>query len=203
MKIDVNNPLFWDSLYKENLDGWDLKSPTPVFTDLLNKGFFPDNSSILITGCGKGYDAIAAAEYRLNVTGIDFSLDAISIAEMNAATRNLKINFICEDIFSLPSKNNIRYDFIFDYVTYCAIDPDRREEYAEVMHSLLITGGRFLIILFPVEERVGGPPFAVNEKKTIDIFTKIFSLELSDKNINSIKPRKGREILHIYRKESA
>lgn len=201
MKNKVNDPFFWNSLYKENLDGWDLKSSSPGFADLLNNGFFNLQSSLLVVGCGKGYDAITASEAGLNVSAIDFSSEAIAIAKENSITKNLNINFIREDIFHFAQKTEYRFDYIYDYVTYCAIDPGRREEYAEAIFSLLKDGGKFVIILFPVELREGGPPYGIDEDETKKIFSELFTLELIDHNINSIKPRQGREILHIYGKE--
>ena len=197
---NINNSEFWDQQYIENLDAWDLKTPTPIFIDLLNKGFFTLNSSLLVTGCGKGYDAVAAAKHGLNVYAVDFSVKAIEFAKTIANKNDVKINFIVDDIFNLPQNIETRYDYIFDYVTYCSFDPIRRREYAKTIFSLLNDSGRFVFILFPVEKREGGPPFGIDEDETKNIFSKFLTLELSEKDINSIKSRRGREILHIYQK---
>lgn len=197
----VNNPDFWDDLYKDKLDRWDLKTPTPVFLELLNKEFFRPKSSLLIAGCGKGYDAVEAAEFGLNVSAVDFSAEALESARKLALNKNASINFLLEDIFSLSEKSETRYDYIYDYVTYCSFSPQRRYEYAKTIYSLLKENGRFVFILFPVEKRSAGPPFGVDEQETIKIFSEFLTLESEDRNINSIKPRKGREILHIYRKD--
>jgi methyl halide transferase len=78
MITSVNNPEFWDEIYKEKLNRWDLKTPTPVFLELLNKESFKQKSSLLIAGCGKGYDAFEAADFGLNVSAVDFSLEEFS-----------------------------------------------------------------------------------------------------------------------------
>ncbi len=146
MKNNVNNPEFWNSLYLQKKDGWDLKSPSPVFVDLLHNDFFNHHSSILIIGCGKGYDAIAAASFGLNVTALDFSEEAINSAKSIAQANKLNICLISEDIFKLPEIIQDRFDYIFDYVTYCAIDPLRREEYIVAIYSLWKSGGKFVIV---------------------------------------------------------
>ena len=197
----INNSVFWDQQYKENLDLWDLKTPTPIFIDLLNKGFFALKSSLLVVGCGKGYDVVAAAKHGLNVYAVDFSVKAIEFAKTIADEKDVKINFIVDDIFNLSPKSETKYDYIFDYVTYCSFDPIRRREYAKTIFSLLNDNGRFVFILFPVEKREGGPPFGIDEDETKNIFSEFLTLELSEKNINSIKPRKGREVLHIYKRD--
>lgn len=201
MITSVNNPEFWDELYKVKLDRWDLKTPTPVFLELLNKEFFRQKSSLLIAGCGKGYDAVEAAHFGLNVSAVDFSAEAIESARKLALNKKARINFLLEDIFLMAEKYNTRYDYIYDYVTYCSFAPDRRHEYANTIYSLLKNNGKFVFILFPVEKRSDGPPFGVDEQETIKIFSEFLTLESTDRNLNSIKPRKGREILHIYRKD--
>lgn len=202
MKNEVNKPEFWNSLYLQNKDGWDLKTPSPVFVDLLDNDFFTQQSSILFVGCGKGYDAIAAAKSGLKVTAVDFSEEALSSARSNAFTNNVDIKLISKDIFVLSKSIEERFDYVFDYVTYCAIDPFRREEYIVTIHSLLKPGGKFVIVIFPIEKRETGPPFGIDESETINLFSKYLILEKKDNNINSVKPRKGRESLHIYRKET-
>lgn len=200
MNVKVNNRSFWNELYQSSSDGWDIGTPTPIFLDLLENNFFAKDSSILIIGCGKGYDAIAAAKFGYDVTGLDFSDSAIEFAKSLSLRENLKINFITQDLFTVPDKIKNSFDYLYDYVTYCAIDPKRRKEYVKSVAGLLKPGGIFVIILFPVEKREGGPPFSVNVDEVKKIFSEYFILIKEETEINSIKPRKGREVLHIYKK---
>ena len=200
MNNEVNKSEFWDNLYKINSVGWNLKSPTPAFIDLLKSKYFADKNKMLITGCGYGYDAIAAAKNNFNVTAVDFSETAIQFGQSLAEKENVKVNFIAEDFFRLNDNHLNSYEIIFDYVTYCAIDPLRRKEYADKIYQLLKTEGIFVIILFPIEKRVGGPPFAVDVDEATKLFSEKLKLVVSTDKINSIKPRKGRELLQIYRK---
>lgn len=197
---EVNKSEFWDNLYKNNSVGWDLKTPTPAFIDLLKSEYFTDKSKMLITGCGYGHDAIAAAKNNFNVTAVDFSEMAIQFAQSLAKKENVKINFIAEDFFLLKDNHLNSYEIIFDYVTYCAIDPSRRKEYADKIYQLLKPEGIFAIVLFPIEKRIGGPPFAVDVDEATKLFSEKLKLVISTDEINSIKPRKGRELLQIYRK---
>ena len=100
----------------------------------------------------------------------------------------------------VTNKDNFKenFDFIFEYVTYCAINPERRKEFAQKISSLLKTGGRLISILFPVDRREGGPPFSVDIKEFYKNFSEYLRLEYSSRQINSVKPRKGKEVLQIY-----
>ncbi len=194
----MDDPRFWDNRYIENSSAWDLKTPTPVFVSLIKKGDFMSPGSLFIPGCGKGYDAVYAAEHGYNVTALDFSEQALMFAKQLAAGKDQKVNFLCEDIFNLEEIP--QYDYIFEYATYCAINPDRRTEFARKLSSLLKKEGKLIALLFPVDGRLGGPPFNINVTEAYGIFSTYLNLIFSSKVIDSVKPRMGREVLHIYKK---
>ena len=116
-----------------------------------------------------------------------------------AVNEKVKINFLTEDLFLIDE--TMKFDIVYDYVTYCAINPQRRKEYADKVASLLNQTGLFIIILFPIEERTDGPPFAVDVKEAEKLFGEKMELVLSTDEIRTIKPRRGRELLQIYRKK--
>ena len=189
---------YWEESYITGKTGWDMKSATPAFVDLLKHNLLKDKKSMLIPGCGYGYDAIAAAKAGHDVTANDISETAIKFASELAVKEKVKINFLIEDFFLL--KDDLSFDVVYDYVTYCAIDPPRRKEYAKKVASLIKEDGLFVIILFPIENRKGGPPFAVDVNEAETLFSEHLQLVLSTDEIKTIKPRKGRELLQIYRK---
>jgi methyl halide transferase len=201
MITSLDDPAFWDNRYSENSANWDLKSPTPQFKSLIdeNKLIYP--SALLIPGCGKGYDAVYAAAKGYNVTAVDFSESAISYARNLADESGAAVEFLNDDLFELDLKE--KFDFIFEYVTYCAINPARRPEFASKLASFLKPEGRLIALLFPIDGREGGPPFNINPIEAYKIFSAFLKLEYYSKNIESVKPRKGKEVLHIYKKVSA
>jgi SAM-dependent methyltransferase len=192
---------FWDDIYRNDMAGWDMKTPTPVFENLLDAKKFIKPGKILIAGCGKGYDAVLAAKNGYDVYADDFSIEAIKFARDLAEKEKVKVNFLLEDIFRLDSIYKDYFDYIYDYVTYCAVIPERRKEYVEKIAGLLKPGGKLIALLFPVEDRKGGPPFAVDVQEFYDLVSRHLSLIFSSKKINSIKPRNGREVLQIYLKK--
>jgi len=200
MKKLVDIASFWENIYKNNSAGWDLKSPTPAFIDILNDKKFLHNGKLLILGSGYGYDAVEAAKAGLNVTAVDFSETATNYAKKLTASNGVKINFLKDNFFNLPENYSDYFDYAYDYVTICAINPDRREEYAAMLSSVLKCNGKFVALWFPVEDRAGGPPFGLNVQELTNIFTKYFKLIVSTDKVNSIKPRKGREFLQVYEK---
>ena len=192
---------FWDEIYLHNKVTWDMRTPTPVFENLLDAGKLIYPGKILITGCGKGHDAVLAAKKGYDVYAVDFAFEAIKLARQMAIRENVKLNLIHQDIFNLDRVYMNYFEYVYDYVTYCSVLPERRREYAERISALLKPGGKLIALLFPVEEREGGPPFAVNVGEFYDLFSEHLMLRFSSKKINSIKPRMDREILQIYIKK--
>ncbi|QQS37322.1 MAG: methyltransferase domain-containing protein [Ignavibacteriales bacterium] len=200
MSALVDKASFWNSKYVNSESNWDLNSPNPVFIELLKDSSIIKPGKILIAGCGKGYDAIAVAKAGFDVTAVDFSSFAIDFTRDLAAANAVKITLIEKDIFELDETVTGQFDYIYDYVTYCAINPDRRKEYAIKIASLIKPGGKFIALFFPVEKRDGGPPFGITLIDTYKIFNEYLKLEYSEKLTNSIKPRMGREVLQLYKK---
>lgn len=198
MVIDADNVSFWDEKYKKGETRWDLKGPNPAFLEVINNEKIIKPCKILIPGSGKGHDAVAAAKIGFEVTALDFSEYAINISKDIAEKENVKINFICEDIFNLDNSYDNSFEAIYDYTMFCAINPERRIEYAEKISSLLKKHGKFIALFFPLEEREGGPPFSVDLIDTYKIFSKHLKLFLSSKKINSHPRRTGREALQVY-----
>jgi methyl halide transferase len=198
MRTTVDDPVFWDELYENGEANWDLKTPAPVFTALLKESIIIKPCRLLITGSGKGYDAVEAAKAGYDVTAVDFSSNAIKFAQQLAEKENVKINFIQSDLFKLRDLDPGEFDAVYEYTTFCAINPERREEFAEEITSLISPGGKFIAIVFPIDGREGGPPFNIDVMEFYKIFSSHLQLEYSTRTINSVKPRKNKEILQVY-----
>jgi SAM-dependent methyltransferase len=192
----------WDERYRSLNTPWDLGSPTPEFSRLLQEGFFSPNSRVIIPGAGRGYDAVHFAQHSLDVTTLDFSHEAnLELANL-AKKKSVEIRIVEEDFFSFSARpdEQERYDYLLEYTFYCAIDPSLRQEYAKAAAQLLKPGAHFVGLFFPLEERSGGPPFAVRQEEVAEEFGKYFELSFIPP-VASIRPRSGREVLAILQKK--
>ena len=191
--IDVSSNKFWDECYDNNDTGWDLSGPTPIFIDWCNS--LDTQKKICIPGVGNGYDALYFANQGHQVTAIDFAARPIKRLKKESKNNNLKITTIQKDIFDLDNNLNDKFDYIIEYLCYCAIDPKMRNQYIDVMYNLLKKGGEFVGIFAPLNKDLseGGPPFGVNLDEIINEFSKNFKLIESTVHHLSIEPRKGNE----------
>ncbi|KAG0606760.1 hypothetical protein M758_9G165100 [Ceratodon purpureus] len=185
----------WEQLWKEGITPWDAQGVTPAITTLLKQNKLREGK-VLVPGCGSGYDVVAMASPTRRVTGLDISKTALEQAQLFAEkSPNAEfIEFQNADFFSFapPSK----FDLVFDYTFFCALEPSLREQWAEKMAELLALDGELITLMFPLDEHEGGPPYSVS----LEAYEKVlrphgFHLTSCDAEIPSVESRKGMEKL--------
>ena len=199
MTSDVNLPDKWEADYQRGTDGWDLGGPTPVFQRLASTNRFKPGR-LIVLGAGRGHDAREFSRHGFQVTAVDFSSHVVG--EMHKlADPDAPIEILQHDIFTLPDELNNTFDYLLEYTCFCAIDPARRAEYADLVTRLLKPNGTYIDLAFPLDGREGGPPFAVTEAEVFDLFeSRGFKLISREKPRDSVKPRRHAEELFIFKK---
>jgi SAM-dependent methyltransferase len=199
MTNDVNLSTNWDHYYKHNMDGWDLGGPTPVFKRLASSARFKPGH-MAVFGAGRGYDAREFSRHGFQVTAIDFASNAIQ--EMKKlAEPNAPVEILQQDIFTFPDHYNSSFDYILEYVCFCAIDPNRRNEYADVVARLLKPNGIFIDLAYPLDGRSGGPPFSFSDTELLTLFDERgFKLLSREKPADLISRRRHAEELFVFQK---
>jgi SAM-dependent methyltransferase len=200
-KTNINEPEFWETRYRSGEAHWDLGTSTPVFDELLEKKLIDESGKIAILGCGKGHDALLFAKHDYLVTAVDFAPSALASLRKQAKKMNLFVETLQIDIFNLPGKLLHKFDYLLEYVTYCAIDPQRRKEYMDNISRLLKPGGILIGLFFPIDSREGGPPFSVDVEEITSNLKNNFTLLHSEIPQSSVKPRLGKEILMLWKKK--
>ena len=194
-----NIPQFWEDLYQTNYDKWDLREATPIFKKLANE--LP-LGRVCIIGCGRGYDAIEFAKKGFQVTAVDFAPSAISSLKNMANLMDVSLEIIRKDIFDLLPEYHNSFDYVLEQTCFCAIHPSRREEYEITVKGILKMGGHLVGLWFPLDKDFAeeGPPYGTSieeVKSTFDSGWEIIKEEFSE---YSIKPRKGREKLVVFKR---
>lgn len=202
MMTDVNSADKWETDYLRGSDGWDLGGPNPVFNNLLASGRLSPGK-MLVVCAGRGYDAREFARHGFQVTAVDFSPSAAR--EMDRLTDpSSPMEILQHDLFTLPHELNETFDYILEYTCYCAIDPERRAEFVDLVTRLLKPGGTYISLAFPLSKHSGGPPFAVSMTELLNLFQERgFKLIERVQNPGSIKPRRGAEELLFLQKKEA
>ncbi len=105
--------------------------------------------SVLHLQCHFGQDSISLARMGANVTGVDLSNIAIENARKLAEDANAEgaAEFICCDIYNLPSHLKGKFDIVFTSYGTIGWLPDL-DKWARVISGFLKPGGSFVFVEF-------------------------------------------------------
>ncbi len=103
--------------------------------------------SLLHLQCHFGMDTLSWARLGAEVTGADFSDEAITFARSLSEELDIPAEFICSDIYELPKKLDRRFDIVFTSYGVLTWLPDIHR-WGEVVGRFLNPGGVFYIVEF-------------------------------------------------------
>ena len=219
----VGEPGFWEGLYANGNDGWELREPAASLVAWLAGGgrfvisggpemalALPQSADhrvaparppgadvprVAVPGCGRGHDARLLAKWGYQVVGFDFAEAAIAEARALAAAEDSGARFEQRDVFTLAADFAGAFDAVWEYTCFCAIDPDRRSDYVEVVRAILKPGGTLLGCFYPLREGSDGPPFPVALAEVERLLAPGFRVQESRAPAASVEQRRGLEWL--------
>ena len=195
MADDLSSAKYWNDVYLEGSPGWDKGKPSPPIARMIGEYPVAPGGWVCVVGAGKGQEAVALAKAGYRVTAVDFAEEAVKA--MRAANANMDVQQ--RDIFTLAKDFGSTFHGICEHTCFCAIDPKRREEYADVMHACLKEDG-VLFGLFYNHGREGGPPFDTTEAEIRRIFEPKFNFERLRRAPDSFPERADKEWEFIFRR---
>jgi SAM-dependent methyltransferase len=167
----------------------------------------PEGARALVPGCGSGYDVFLLAQSGFFATGMDVAPSARKRFEQLRVAQSLneqRSSLFTGDFFAATDAHlGGKFDFIWDYTFYCAIDPAQRDAYKAKVLELLAPGGTLAMLLYPVvpgapEDR--GPPFPLDpEKVTRHLAPELTQVALAPPHA-SHPGREGKEWLAIFQR---
>jgi SAM-dependent methyltransferase len=191
--------LDWEQRYQDGQTGWDLGDPAPPFVTLLQSVDAPAPGRMAVLGAGRGHDALLFADRGFEVVGFDLAPSAIAAATQAAQIRQISTRFLQRDIFALEPEFAGQFDYVLEHTCFCAIAPELRTDYVNLVKWLLRPGGE-LIALFWAHSMPGGPPFGTTVDELQQRFATRFELIAFELAINSVPSRQGAEYLARFRR---
>lgn len=191
---------FWERRYATGDTPWDLAGPTPVFLDLIAQGHLTP-CRLLIPGAGRGHDALAFARAGFQVTALDVAAAPCEALRRAAAQAEVDLEVRQADFFTLTE----RYEAVVEYTFFCALAPALHAAFFRQMAQVVEPGGRLAALAFPLGPRDDrqGPPFAMQLESLKAGLTPAFDLLHEGEHPATIHPRRGREILTLWRRRRA
>ncbi|MBL9190174.1 MAG: methyltransferase domain-containing protein [Opitutaceae bacterium] len=172
MSEDPTAPGFWNERYLAARTPWDFGGVPPPLARYL--ATHPGRgATVLIPGCGSGYETAAFAQAGYRVTAIDFSPPAVAKARATVGPA-LADRIIEGDLFAHPLAD-APFDFIYERTFLCALPPAWRERIVARTAELLKPGGTLGGIYF-FEQSEDGPPFGLGPGEADRLFDAGFKL---------------------------
>lgn len=185
---------FWENRYLEGTDRWDLGQPAPPLVSLLASANAPRPGRMAVLGSGRGHDALLFAAQGFEVVGFDFAQFAVEAAIQTAQQQQLAATFLQRDIFTLGAEFPAAFDSVLEHTCFCAIAPQQRADYVELVRTILRPGGQ-LIGLFWCHDRPGGPPYGTTVAELQQRFSLAFEIVSLERVSNSVESRQNQEYL--------
>jgi SAM-dependent methyltransferase len=193
MAQDSSLPEFWDTRYRSGVTPWDARGVPLQLLEWL-KG--RPRASVLVPGCGTGYEVRAFAEHGHEVTAIEISDAAIEAAkkELGGLADRVKK----ADFFSFTTQP---FDVVYERAFLCALPRRTWPQWGTRIAGLVRPGGT-LAGFFYLNDNERGPPFGIQQAGLCELLMPRFELE-EDVAIppdESIPVFKGKEVWQVWRR---
>lgn len=154
---------FWKERFASGTTPWNRGAANPQLAQLIADGTLAPGQSVIVPGCGHGWEVAALAKSGMKVTGIDYAHNALAICQQILAHEGTTAQLVDADI--LHWQPDAPVDAIFEQTCLCALYPDFWQHYAAQLHKWLKPGGMllamFLQALRPEAAHgfIDGPPY--------------------------------------------
>ncbi len=183
----------WEERYQAGDTPWDKGAPSPGLVDFLKAE--PVRGEVLVPGCGLGFDVRALAATADRVVGLDVAQSAVEKARRFPRVGGEE--FARGDFFDLPGKMRAAFDWVVEHTCFCAIDPERRADYAEAVVEALRPGARFLAVFYLDTGGGGGPPHETSAEELEALFESRLPLQRSWVPARTYPGREGCELMQL------
>jgi SAM-dependent methyltransferase len=146
---------FWDLRYQARFAPWDAGRVPAQLQAFVAAATRP--RSVLVPGCGSGWDVRLFAESGWRVLGLDFSHEAIAAARANLGAH---VNSVRYGDFFAPIAEG-PFEVVYERAFLCALPRRRWREWGRRVAELVEPGG-VLAGFFFFGEGERGPPFPLH-----------------------------------------
>jgi SAM-dependent methyltransferase len=157
---------------------WDIGRPQPAFVALADAGAI--RGRVLDVGCGTGEHVLLCAGRGLDATGVDLAANALRAAEDKARQRGLVARFVLHDARQLADLGE-SFDTVLDCGLFHIFADDDRAQFVDSLRSVLVSGGRYVMLCFSDQQPGTWGPHRVSRKEITAAFAQGW-------RVNSIEP---------------
>ncbi len=164
----------WETRYQTGDTPWEKGEASPGLVDFLAAHRGLPRGSVAVPGCGLGHDVRAWAGAGFETWGFDLAPSAIRLSQERIKALGLSSTFVRTDFLADPAPKP--FDWLFEHTLFCAIDPARRDDYAQAVLRWLKPDGQFLAVHYMIRG-LDGPPFGTTQEELMERFSPHFELQ--------------------------
>jgi len=179
-------PAFWDERFERDFTPWDLKGVPQALRDFVARASAP--RTVLIPGCGNGYELVCMAEAGWDATAIDFSPAAVRRAL--GVVGKWAPQVVEADFFAWQPPRPL--DLIYERAFLCAMPPGMWPHVAARWAQLLAPGGQLAGFFF-FGSAPKGPPFGIARAALEELLAPWFDLVEEGEVVDSLPVFAGQE----------
>ncbi len=126
---------------------WHMSEPPALLVEAVETGKITPCKAVDL-GCGAGTYTIWMAGRGFDMTGIDFSREAIKHAEDLAVRQRVSCRFAVADLLGDVSGFRAGFEFAYDWEVLHHIFPEDRSRYVQNVSNMLRPAGRYFSMCF-------------------------------------------------------
>jgi hypothetical protein len=159
---DPSEAEFWDLRYASRFAPWDAGRVPAQLQRFARQ--LPNGVRVLVPGCGSAWDVRFLADSGLNVTGLDFSAEAVAAARAILGPHGDRVQQA--DVFAPIA--GAPFDLVYERAFLCALPPRLWPQWGRRMAEVVAPGGALAGYFF-IDPAAGerGPPFALKSQATL------------------------------------
>jgi SAM-dependent methyltransferase len=179
-------PAFWDERFERDFTPWDLKGVPQALRDFVARD--PASRTVLIPGCGNGYELVCMLDAGWDASAIDFSPVAVSRAR--GVVGRWAAQVVEADFFTWRPPQVL--DLIYERAFLCAMPPAMWPQVAARWAQLLAPGGELAGFFF-FGSAPKGPPFGIARAALEELLAPWFDLVEEGEVVDSLPVFAGQE----------
>lgn len=183
-------PEFWLQRWQQNQTGFHLDRVNPYLVSHWQDMGLPADATVFVPLCGKSLDLVWLANQGYRVIGVECSelavqafFDEQKLSYQKGIYKGFDVynagNIILlkGDYFDIDAELLEDVDAVYDRASLVALPEDMRRHYADKLVKCLPAASRMLLVTLDYDQqRMSGPPFAVNQQEVETLYSDHFDI---------------------------
>ena len=198
---------YWHDKWDSNEIGFHQDAAHPLLDSNFPSLELPKSSHVFVPLCGKSPDMLRLRDMGYRVSGLELSKVAVTAffsenrleydTELEQdyeryTTEDLQV--LCGDYFRLDARVLGQIDSVFDRASLVAMPPKMRSAYINILRTLMVSGGKILLIVLEYDQdEISPPPFSIKKEEVIHLYSDWCHVELLETIDSEVKGRACKE----------